>query len=1409
MSTSGKLGTFFQNLSARMAGFTAVLITLIIVSLFIGFYFFHYVANNEEKINRRQFRALDRIADNINQRLPDFHRLAISKSMTASKMKNANSDSIQKYFADSVPEFEWMGDRKNISNKPYFKLFIDKKDSVTTTTLHNEPYLVFHLTHIDNTKKDYLVGMKMSGFLSYLFRKDLFANYILLHDTVVDYSDFPHQVNMKFRDSLLANLGPFKARKIMNLNSDDSEYRIYTIPFVFNGMGEFKLMGALPVNQYNNERLSVPYYYISTLLFLILGIAIFFPFFKIYLMGRFERLRSADILLAVVSLSFGSGLLFFIFLDQFQYFTIDKPGYDEQQKSLTLELRNSFVKDVDSALMQLNTFDKNAGEFHKDIYNISIDPTEYSTKRRDPDFKASITPLISYPPFFRTFWLNKNGDHKFSWVNGDQVFGKSNFKTRDYFRNIQNEAFWQLSSQPSLPFVMQSVRSWVDGEFRAVIARRSTDTIKDKTIFLAAIATDLPSVINPVIPNGYKYCIVDEKGDVWFHSDRNLNTNENILEECNQNQYLQSAIYSRTSLFFKEQYGGSTQRLYITPIDKLPLYIITMRDLSPTLVKSLEIGAVTIYFFLCTLLLMGILLSLLLIFNLRTSKLRANKYRFDWLWPDRNRREEYFRITVLNIILLVFTLMLTHYFPSTITGGSELCIYLILFNIYISMTLYFYVSHSRIFRMLDENIIHTRFRIFIGISLALFVGLLVYLPNIQARAIAVGYFLIIIATVILLFGKHFYKNKKDREKLINQNKKENANLTNTNNKDNKKEFNGIFSIFLNSDHIRLFAAMIISWMCLISLVPVYKFYSLAYNLETEINARQNQLSWLKGINKFTNPASGSFSKNFILLPGDSGDFRNIYTEKKYFNTTVKYGIAKDSDTVKESIFNRGLKKMLLLVFNIKDLETVKERMFECGLNKMLRFVFNKTSGNEHMLGRFDDQDTMTLSWSSLKKNTLQLVALDPETSKNQTGDQLTISTVLPLYTLPRWSGNRIVFCVFWLSVISGIFIIYIIITHFINLMFLPDYFRENPDELIKPIRITPGSESPEKLRMIIISLPGSGKTDYIESTSEYQPYKKWLIDFVRLGETEEWEKEQDSINEAEKNDFIVIRHFEYGLTNKCLNELKFKFLENLTRKGYKNIIIISTIHPNVILNSIRLRTGTENQAVPCAMTHIESYFNWTRLLSSFDVIHYPLESNNEHYQNIPATMEEAFEQECNHGKYLRKLKKELSQHNDSVSQDFSYEDFENIVLHIQSVAHNYYLSLWNSLTFEEQYVLFDIAEDGLVNHKNFESLSQLHMKGLIINNGRPEVMNKSFRNFILTEVQVGHLALPDDSHKKDSLWSKFKGPFFVVFLALLFFIYYTQKESFNALTAVITGFAAAIPAFLNFFNTFKTKSSTP
>ncbi|MBL0341313.1 MAG: cache domain-containing protein [Bacteroidetes bacterium] len=1371
-----------KSVSKKLAGYTAIFLTILILGAFICFYLWYYVSNNESKINNRQFRTLERIAHNMNQRIPDFSKLAkirIAEADSKFGINETNNSQLRQFLTQNskgvfdlirFSENYFVGKEKfTATHKFESHKYID---STYVLDLDHETYVVFRQATNGDGKSAIELGIKVSHYLPRLLKYDFFTNYTLIKNNKVVYSDFSQRIDTLGVDSLLDKVSAFKSKSIRKVKFSGENYTLFTIPFSMFNRDIYTLTGLIPTQKITSEKMSVSDSYVFALLFLLLGVAVAFPFLKIYLMSPLEKMKSIDILLSMFSLTMGAGLFFYALFSQYQYRFIDKVKYDNLQIDLSQKIESSFINDLAKTIDQLKALDSSLSTNPYDITNVMSD----SIVKHINTEKILVPNNLDtgYKNFKLAFWLDPSGRDVIKWVNDSILPASGDYSDRDYFIKGQKGAFWSLSNKRVQPFVIQPVRSWTDGEFRAVVAIKSkvteiiskTNVGKTSEIELAAISSRLPSVISAILPDAFNFCIVDKKGEVWFHSDINRCLNENILEECNNNPNLASAIDLRTSMFFDETYSGALSRVRVEPIDGLPLYLVTIRDKSPLMVKNIKIFVVTLFFLVVILLMVGLQIAILLMFNIRNSKLKANQLRLDWLWPDKKKSEIYGRFSIFNLGMAVLTIFILTW-PKPSFQYPLLSFYMIFFNIYATLTAYYFVCHYQFLTSIsDEGTYKKTACIYVSGAILLFGIVTLFYSSNSSKLVAAIYSAGVLFSAFYLF-KDFIRedqqeadNSKDKQ-LVSENRL-----------------------------LKGFTTMLLTWITLASLLPVYCFFVLSHNVEAEIIGRQHQLAWINGINNYTNKDSELINGYHKFEFNRKDGITNIYLEAKYYQTTLTDSIPDIKDEDMED-------------------ECSSSQAFIVRLNDLFHFNFNAACSRENMLSRFELQDTLTYKWINKDWNTLKLISKDAKASHEDNGDNLYLETKIPLYHFPLGTNDSGIIkgLLFWITILFFFCVLFLVARYFIRKIFLPDYLNDDHGKekgyLEQLSNFNPGnSEFDMGIRIFVVSLPHSGKNKYFREEEHFKNFNKVFIDFAKISDEESWNEEKNKINTANPSDLIICYHFETNLSDLTTTNLKLYTLELMFRKKLKNIVLISTIHPATYLNYVsKMEEEVEGLTTDIAqLINDQNYYLWSSLLSSFEVIYYPLKREISNYNDTTKVFEGILENECNHGLYLKNLKAQKVIINSYNNQDLSLEEREEIYLKIQTLSYTYYLSLWNSLTREEQYLLYDLAEDGLVNYKNFDSLTKLYLKGLIIKDGSLHVMNRSFRNFILTEVKKGSPILNDKNRAKDSDWNKFKIPFYIIFIAVMFFLFYTQQDSFNTLTTVLGGFTASFPLILKLWN---------
>ncbi|MDZ7694940.1 MAG: hypothetical protein U5K69_28125 [Balneolaceae bacterium] len=150
---------------------------------------------------------------------------------------------------------------------------------------------------------------------------------------------------------------------------------------------------------------------------------------------------------------------------------------------------------------------------------------------------------------------------------------------------------------------------------------------------------------------------------------------------------------------------------------------------------------------------------------------------------------------------------------------------------------------------------------------------------------------------------------------------------------------------------------------------------------------------------------------------------------------------------------------------------------------------------------------------------------------------------------------------------------------------------------------------------------------------------------------------------------------------------------------------------------------------------------------------------------------------------------------------------------------NIYYEIWNSLTPDEQYVLYDLTHDGLVNTRNLPIIHRLYKKGLISDNENTftahgdsfisslDIFNERFSHFIDKLAETENLKKLEEEINATGTWHKYRTPLLITLTGILLFVFITQQQTYGEVIGVLGSIAASLPLILRLMNTFFTNRS--
>jgi hypothetical protein len=134
-----------------------------------------------------------------------------------------------------------------------------------------------------------------------------------------------------------------------------------------------------------------------------------------------------------------------------------------------------------------------------------------------------------------------------------------------------------------------------------------------------------------------------------------------------------------------------------------------------------------------------------------------------------------------------------------------------------------------------------------------------------------------------------------------------------------------------------------------------------------------------------------------------------------------------------------------------------------------------------------------------------------------------------------------------------------------------------------------------------------------------------------------------------------------------------------------------------------------------------------------------------------------------------------------------------------------YAKIWANLTSFEKIVLFDLADDGLLNRKNKALIQKLIDKRLIVTDPEPAFYSTEFRDFVLKNMKTDEVKAIENKLGLKGSWHNAKYLILLILLPLAAFVIISQGISIEKVFGIFAGGLAIITGIIRLFdsNTFK------
>jgi len=1398
-------------------------LTFLIFCYFV--YLEYYVVNKENRIVSTRFRVLDQLGDNINAKIASYTDNALQLEQKILEEAGLLKDILDSYNYDiSTAEivqylYEEFLHKQNSEylNKDLelvgFKIdqgssaagidsvgLVEKNFKLTETNTYYyfPPFLIEieseYQGKVDTFRDSLLIRTSYKNLVKGLLREDVFDGMFIVRNDEVIFSTLKS-------DLLIDNLrnggekmvmylvkqelskielgsesdasgvksalpGRILSGEFTDITISNKSYKLFFKPVEVEG--EYWYIGGLmETRNFTAAGKSIAPWVVILLSLMLILVVLALPIVKLKVISKTEQLETGTIVSSALAILFGASILtlFLLYLSQS---SSHLQNTDERLKQLSKAIDTTFNMELDSALKQLEFYDVNYKEIVADsILTRSGKPIfdKILNKAKDSYLFPSIYP---YADFY--FWIDTSGVQSAYFTPFiDRKEEMTNLAHRDYF-NFKDE--WFFPPDTSKKFRLQSILSITSGNHKLAMAAPSA-TINP----VIALSSQFYSLIDPIIPKNFGYNIIDEAGNVWFHSDKERNLMENFISECNDDKGLKAAMYNRIAKPISANYYNDPHRIYIKPLSYLPLHLVTFYNMDNETSFQAQVFTLVATLISAFFLLIFLQVILLLVLERQFQWKLTKNLIMKITRPMVHLGGHYKFLMWVYLFVLAATAI-------AITFAGRVQSFALIYMVEVIVFVFSY-------RVLNDNELKRQQTIWfsfinLGILILMNVGMFVLISE-QGFWI-LGFELLLI--VCLEMAYLIFKSKNQEPDPA-----------------------------INKAFIRNHAVHLILMAAVFSVLPTMVFYKIAYNTEAEIRLRHSMVDLMKkreDRNKLLNHYYASIidstaARDILNKRKQKGIYTEFLNQLKFSPKPLPHGEF-EKDEYQHSLFD----SMIVFLRPYYDDEIVEDKYL----------VFSKQKNSNKYWIKYK-RDSLVLKYLSYTDD-----PLSAQLRYNRIAADITKLNFWKPYHGKMVSGkNGYVFnLVFWLLLLFLLYCFYFLVKfgvrNIYSLDIVANYSDQSFAELLRHqtlankdifiVKLSPRDDTRLLTQSIHIDLRlnWAGKTAIANSGKKI---RKCLADHKKTIKS-------SSISTAGqqplKKDFITvfIDHFEWSYTDQEILNQELNTLWAFVNHKDIRLIIQTDIHPDKILDHYReiFKIASKEADIGKSsgntdLTSLKNLLNnLQRLINNTIINQLPVKCNisgfNEKGQcgkaKVPLKPTGLIDEELSASDYLLQFKGALDVYFNSYIKDHDLESPEEmIVAKVSSLADNYYEDLFNSCSAEEQYVMFDLAEDMIVNPKNSKAIFGLLEKGIFIKKcDKLNFMNVSFRRYVQSRYNKSDTsALEIQIGKEAGTWQGYRTTLILFIVGLFVFIAMANQsfmENLNQVFVLIGGGVAVITGIL-------------
>lgn len=1138
----------------------------------------------------------------------------------------------------------------------------------------------------------------------------------------------------------------------------DAEYLLFSQPYTFARKpvsleAEAKpliICGLVAAPRFRYDVSAVS----ASIILMAVGVALLaiccWPFLRIALIHPSQELAITDVALIVICTAVGASVLTLALLDVFAYRTLAKDS-DEQLHRFSETVVEEFGHNVQRAMKVLDEAQKLTAPKVPDQEKSTAPllPPAKKPAKSSPKISQPLPPALTadesvgqYPYVDSIAWIDGDGRPQvhFAAQNAVQNVARlSNVGQRLYFRNALLERTWTVNEQP---YVLEWVTSRATGEVRAVLAKNT----RDPRLPVIALSTDLIDITYAVRPPGVELAIIDETGEVVYHSDNERIGYENFFAETDRDRDLRSAVLARREGHVSAGYWGEDKSIYVRPLIGSRWTLLTFRAKRLSRVLNVEAATLTL-----VLLLLGAAPYVFLyIFTL----IIAPRYRAPSIWPDESRRGDYMRLCVIYLALLLLFGLTTYvltpwssfYAVMMIPAVAILSTYLVLHRIgtprrFAIATALWIVANAILFTvLLRYNVAAGRF--FSGHPAV-------------AKAVLVAVAVAVAALTAMLVSRSPGR---------------------------RLSAFALARVPLGYSTLYRLCGVLILVLC--AALPVAAFFNISRHVQAELLVKYGQLraaadlehriDHLETLNVRSDSTPAVYRD--VLRPdilkktfGSTWGLQPVVEKAPPALLAGAAGVICEKPAETDWTVPPSAASLLPALY--EDSIAIRP-LFDIGARDQLwHWCVEETLITLVRKVRFDVKVSQKL-WESTPADQ-KIVISSLRTPVEEDDDEGGGGSAVPAMLL----GGLGLLVVFWYAsgfIASRVLLMDVTEPHWMARL---------------PLSPTLGDH---------IFLVRRDK-DAAALTGD-DPMGKGLpfldVSFEELARTDSWDAALERLDGSAAGRNVRIVDFEHGVNDGSVNLKKLQWLERLLSLPDRTVIVISTVSPAFVMTA----------PPPKADAPPDYLDRWRTLLDRFvTVTAEELELRHEEwkrrqqFRTLSQLRERGpkswLEKETAYNPFLRRLRDELE----------PGDDRAHLLDEIAERAETYYAGLWATCRQDEKLLLYQLARNGLANGRNRRTLRRLIARGLVRRDPNLELFSETFRLYVLEASQREDLVSRARAERGTSTWDTLRLPFFIIIISFLLLLFATQKDLLTTTTALAAALTTGLPIIMKLIGVFSEK----